>query len=80
MSWQTDRTMTPTQYKRIIKALGMTQGGAGRFLGVSPRTGHRYCSGETEVPTTTAMLLRSMVYHGDEPVVPEWKAQYKRAA
>jgi len=73
MNWQTERSMTPTQYKRIIKALGMTQGGAGRFLGVSVRTAHRYCSGEAEIPTSVALLLRAMVHHGEEPAVPQWK-------
>ena len=72
MSWQKQRDMTPGQYKHAIKMLGMTQAGSGRFLGVSERTAHRYVSGDAVVPDSTALLLRSMIYHGEEPEVPEW--------
>lgn len=73
MSWQNERSMTPLQYKRTIKSLGMSMAAAGRFLGVSPRTAVRLGSGDATVPASTALLLRSMIYHGDEPVVPKWK-------
>jgi len=72
MSWQNQREMTAKQYKAIIKMLGMTQAGSGRFLGVSERTAHRYVSGDATVPASTALLLRSLIHHGEVPVVPEW--------
>jgi hypothetical protein len=71
--WQKDRTMTGRQYKLIIKALGLNQAAAGRYTGVSARTSRRYITGHAEVPTSTALLLRSLVAHGETPVVPKWK-------
>ena len=72
MTWQNDdvRTMTSAQYKRVVKSLGMSQAGAGRFLGASERTATRYVSGAAKIPTPVVMLLRSMVYHGEVPRVP----------
>ena len=75
MSWQKQREMTPRQYKSTIKMLGMTQAGSARFLGVSERTAHRYVSGDAEVPVSAALLLRSLIHHGEEPVVPEWAGE-----
>jgi len=70
MSWQRERRMTPRQYKMAVKSLGMTLAGAGRFLGTSPRTACRYASGVATVPPSSVLLLRSMIHHGDQPVVP----------
>ena len=28
--------------------------------------------GQTEVPVVYVLLLRSMIYHDEEPVVPQW--------
>jgi DNA-binding transcriptional regulator YiaG len=72
MSWQKQREMTPKQYKATIKMLGMSQAASGRFLGVSERTAHRYVSGDAAVPISAALLLRSLIHHGEVPVVPEW--------
>ena len=41
MTWQDERMMSPAQYRWYIKALGMSQAGAGRYLGVSERTSRR---------------------------------------
>ena len=71
MNWQ-NRTMTPDQYAWYINKLGMTQAGAGRFLGISERTSRRYIRGEGEIPPAQALLLRSMYFHKDTPVVPKW--------
>ena len=73
MNWQKERDMTPRQYKSTIKQLGMNQGQAGRYLGVSIRTAHRYTTGQALVPTSTALLLRSLVAHGETPIVPKWE-------
>jgi len=72
MSWQTDRAMTPRQFKITIKMLGMTQAASARYLGVSERTAHRYVSGEAEVPASVALLLRSLIHHGEVPAAPKW--------
>jgi DNA-binding transcriptional regulator YiaG len=73
MSWQTQRSMTPTQYKRIIRELGMSQAGSGRFLGFSERTARRFISGDATIPPAAALLLRAMVVHKEVPVVPDWE-------
>jgi len=65
--------MTGRQYKLIIKQLGLNQAAAGRYTGVSARTSRRYITGEAEVPTATALLLRALVAYQEEPVVPKWK-------
>lgn len=53
--------MTPTQYKKHIEAIGLSQVRAGDFLGVSPRTSQGYAIGEYPVPEAIAKLLRLMV-------------------
>ena len=35
-NWQYERTLSPRQFETIIKQLGMTLVGAGRYIGVSP--------------------------------------------
>jgi DNA-binding transcriptional regulator YiaG len=72
-SWQHQREMTPTQYKRIIKELGMSQAGSGRFLGFSERTARRFISGQAIIPPAAALLLRAMVVHKEVPIVPSWE-------
>ena len=72
MTWQDERMMSPAQYRWYIKALGMSQAGAGRYLGVSERTSRRFARGEAEVPVSMVLLLRAL-YHLDlDPVVPKW--------
>ena len=53
--------MSPAQYRWYIKALGMSQAGAGRYLGVSERTSRRFSRGEAEVPTSMVLLLRCSI-------------------
>jgi hypothetical protein len=53
--------MTPTQYRAVLKALGLSINGAGRFLGIAPRSSHGYARGEYPVPEVVAKLLRLMV-------------------
>jgi DNA-binding transcriptional regulator YiaG len=54
-----DPGMTPKQYKTIIEALGMTQEGAGEWLGVSARTGQNYAA--KGPPEPVAKLLRLII-------------------
>jgi hypothetical protein len=61
------RPMNHTEFSRAIDALGLTQVGAARFLGVDPRTCRRYVAGELPLPPTAAMLLRVMLTHGPAP-------------
>lgn len=50
--------MTPDQYRTAIAKLDLSQERAGRWLGLSPRQGRRYASGEAEIPEPVAKLLR----------------------
>jgi hypothetical protein len=72
-TWQ-KREMTPTEYKAALKALNLNTASAGRFLGRSTRTSHRYGRGETEIPQAEALLLRAMIEFRAAPLVPEWSA------
>lgn len=51
--------MTGEQYKRAIERLGMTQEQAGKWLGVTGRTGQNYAA--KGPPEAVAMLLRLML-------------------
>jgi hypothetical protein len=59
--------MTPTQYRTAIAALGLSQEGAGRWLGLSGRQGQRYATGESEIPGPVDKLLRIMLKLGIKP-------------
>ena len=72
MSWQV-RRMTPKEYERAIGLLGLNKAQAGRFLGVSTRTSHRYFDGDAEIPVAQSLLLRSMIHHKEGPIVPPWQ-------
>jgi DNA-binding transcriptional regulator YiaG len=74
-NWQNERTMTATQFKRIVKDLGMSRAAAGRYIGVSLRRLRRITKGQSEVPESAALLLRSLVAHGEKPLVPKWKQE-----
>lgn len=52
--------MTANQYRAALEALGLTQGAAAKFLGVSLKTAHNYANGGA-IPEATAKLLRLMV-------------------
>jgi len=60
--------MTPTQYALAIKRLGLDQIGAAAFLGVSPRTGRNYISGDAEIPLSSERLLELML---EKDVTPD---------
>lgn len=49
--------MTPDEYRATLKALGLTQIGAGRLLGVSARTAQEYASTGPSGPAALAMRL-----------------------
>jgi transcriptional regulator with XRE-family HTH domain len=51
-------TMTKTEFKRALKALGLSVVGSRHALGVSKRATQRYASGEQDIPPPVAKLLR----------------------
>jgi len=67
---QDNRAMAPREFERTLKALGLSKAAAGRFLGISERTIHRYADGDAEVPVSTVFLLRWMFDAGVIPKVP----------
>jgi len=70
-NFQHERSLSPAAYQRMIDKLGMSQAGAGRWLGVSERTARRMVSGDTEIPTAVVMLLHACVDYGISPIVPK---------
>jgi len=71
-NWQSERGMTAIEYKATLKELGLNIAQAGRYLGISERTSHRYIRSETPVPEAHALLLRALVHTRTKPLVPEW--------
>jgi hypothetical protein len=53
--------MTADQYRSALKRVGLSQRGAGVFLGVDERTSRRWAAGDAAVPESVAKLLRLMV-------------------
>lgn len=58
--------MTANQYRAALQRLGLTQGGAAEFLGVSIRASHGYAN-KDPIPEAIAKLLRLMVKLGLKP-------------
>ena len=71
--WQNERMLSPKGYQRAIAHLGLTIAQAGRWLGVSKRTGYRYATGETVIPTAVVLTVRAFIEHRIKPVVPPRK-------
>ena len=53
--------MTPKQYAEAIERLGLSQRGAGKFLGVDERTSRKWIAGDARIPESAAKLLRLML-------------------
>lgn len=63
--------MSAAQMREALDALGLTQAGGARLLGVDGRTVRRWCteegSGAREVPPTVARFLRFLIAARIEP-------------
>lgn len=53
--------MNHNEYRAVIAQLGLSQLRAAAWLGLSPRQGQRYASGEAEIPEPVAKLLRLLI-------------------
>ena len=53
--------MTAGRYRKLIAKLGLSQRGAGRFLGVSDVQAARMAAGTAKISPAIAMLLETMV-------------------
>jgi DNA-binding transcriptional regulator YiaG len=60
--------VTPIEFRAAIAALGMSQGSAAEFLGVSLRSVHGWARGDYPVPETVAKLIGLMV---DRKIAPD---------
>lgn len=60
-------TLTPIQYGRAIKRVGLSQRKAGPFLGFTERQSRRIIAGEAQLPLAAAKLLRLMIQKGFSP-------------
>lgn len=61
--------MTPNQLQKLLDSAGLTQMGAAKELGVSPRHMRRYIAGEYDVPRMLIYALRWMILLKNDPKV-----------
>lgn len=54
--------MDANQYRASIKALGLSQTSAARFLGIALSTSQRYAQGKGRIPQQITMLLSVMLH------------------
>lgn len=59
--------MSSAEYRVCLARMEMTQGAAGKLLGVDARTSRKWANGEREVPPTAARLLRYLIAAGVTP-------------
>jgi hypothetical protein len=53
--------VTTDEYRKALKALGLSQEGAARFLHFDERRARRWASGQARVPWIVSALLRVML-------------------
>ena len=56
--------MTPTELRRRLAALELSQGGFGRLAGCSDRQVRRWASGDAEMPHWAALILLLLELRG----------------
>lgn len=60
-------SMTPERYRKLLDKLGLSQRGAGRFLGCSTTQSARMAAGTAGVAPPTAMLLEVLAEYKIAP-------------
>lgn len=58
---------TPERYRRLLDVVGLSQVGAGKFLGINSRTSRRFASGDSEIPDAIFILLEIMAAKKIDP-------------
>ncbi len=53
--------MTQDQLRAAIETLGTSQAALARLVGVNPRTMRRWIAGDSPIPRTAAILIRTKV-------------------
>lgn len=59
--------MTKTEYRRALKALGLSVTKAGPFLGITSRQSFRIAAGAADLPLAAQKLLLVMIYLSVRP-------------
>jgi DNA-binding transcriptional regulator YiaG len=59
--------MLPKEYETALKALGLSQVGAARLLGVAGRTSRSWVAGDREIPEPAARFLQFIIAEGYTP-------------
>lgn len=67
--------MDHTEYRDALSALGLSQVGGARLLGVDPRTSRRWARGEVDIPEPVARFLRYLVWSGVSLNAVRWAGQ-----
>lgn len=70
MQWQYRREMAPGELADFIRDCGLRQLQLADYLDVGERTMRRYLTGEAVIPVPIVLLLRSLAWHEEAPVVP----------
>lgn len=63
--------MTPDEYRAALKALGLTQVGAGKMMGVSARTAQEYAAKGPSGPAAFVMRLLLAIPEKDRAKIIE---------
>jgi hypothetical protein len=71
-NWQENRTMKGEEFVLILEELGLSQAGAGRYLGFSERHARRVVLNEAPLKPSEVLLLRAAVRFNFRPKAPQW--------
>ena len=70
MKWQYRREMAPGELADFLRDRGLRQLQLADYLDIGERTLRRYLTGEAPIPVPIVLLLRSLTWHEEVPVVP----------
>ena len=51
-------TMSPQQFRQVLRQLGLSQVQAAKRLGVNPRTLRRWVAGDSRIPESVGLVLQ----------------------
>jgi DNA-binding transcriptional regulator YiaG len=51
-------SMSPQQFRNVLRRLGVNQVQAAKRLGVNPRTVRRWVAGDSRIPESVSLLLQ----------------------
>jgi len=54
-------TMTPQQFRHVLRQLGLNQVQAAKRLGINPRTLRRWVAGDSRIPESVSLLLELLL-------------------